>query len=141
MRNYIFRGIATENYEWEGIEGEKFCKGEFTCGQLVFNKSECYIVGELIEATDEYIAPEYWIPVDPKTIGQFTEYFDDDKVPVYEGDVIWSGGEEWIVIFKNGCFRGSQIKNIAKERNIGYLAMVGIKVIRNIHEVRLEELI
>ncbi len=27
-----------------------------------------FIVGEVIEANDEYIAIEYWVPVDPETV-------------------------------------------------------------------------
>ena len=27
-----------------------------------------FIVGEVIEANDEYIALEYWVPVDPETV-------------------------------------------------------------------------
>jgi len=95
MREILFRGIVTSDFEWEDIEGERFRKGDFAYGQLVFNKGEYYIVGELIEATDEYIAPEYWIPVDPETIGRFTglrgtahsKEFPDGEM-IFAGDIL-----------------------------------------------------
>ena len=39
-----------------------------------------FIVGEVIEANNEYIAIEYWVPVDPETVCLVNKELEDDKV-------------------------------------------------------------
>lgn len=40
---------------------------------------EDFIVGEIVEATDEYINFEYWVKVDTKTVRQVDMFGDDFK--------------------------------------------------------------
>ena len=94
MRETLVRGFALRDVETDELP-IGISKGQEVHGQLVFNERETCIVGELIEATDEYIAVEYWIPVDPKTIGRFTgllttghtkECPDDEMI--FTGDIL-----------------------------------------------------
>ena len=132
MREILFRGQVLETTEFEC--GENVVKGDFVEGMLVTDGNNAWIVGSVIEACEEYIALEYWYPVDPETVGEFTGYSDVAETKTFEHDIIKSRDYTWIVVFKNGCFRCCQIGNESKERNIGYLAVFGIKVIGNIFD-------
>lgn len=45
-----------------------------------------FIVGEVIEANDEYIALEYWVPVDPETVCLVEEARDEaENKDIYFG--------------------------------------------------------
>lgn len=63
MREIKFRGKALG-------DGYNFKAGEFVYGSLVFEGDEPYIVGPVVEANEDYIALEWWVPVDPATVEQ-----------------------------------------------------------------------
>ena len=79
-----FRGRAACNCE--DMDGEIIAeKGDWIQGYLCGG----YIIGDVVDACDEYFAPDFWIPVDPKTVGQYT----GKSVltgEVYEGDIATS---------------------------------------------------
>ena len=81
MREIMFRGKALE-------DGYNFKAGEFVYGSLVFEGDAPYIVGPVIEANEDYIAHEWWVPVDPTTVGQCTGLKDMHGVKLYEGDIM-----------------------------------------------------
>lgn len=61
MREIKFRGKALG-------DGYNFKAGEFVYGSLVFEGDEPYIVGPVVEVNEDYIALEWWVPVDPTTV-------------------------------------------------------------------------
>ena len=73
VREIKFRGKSEETGAW-------------VYGSLV-GGHQPYILGEIIEADPEYIIPEFWEPVDPETIGQYTGFHDKNDVEIYEDDV------------------------------------------------------
>lgn len=55
--------LSTQELEALGIEHEN----GWVVGSWV---GEHWIIGEIIEVTDEYFQPEFWVKVNPKTVQQ-----------------------------------------------------------------------
>lgn len=88
MREIKFR--AKPALDEERIEELKkymngYYDGKFVYGNLI---KDNWIVGKVVDSEEEWIALEYWIPVIPETVGQFTGRQDMNKTDVYEGDVL-----------------------------------------------------
>jgi hypothetical protein len=65
--------------------GEHISKDEFVYGNLIVDGDVCYIVNGIVEATDDYINFERWIPVRKDTVGQFTGLPDKNGTKIFEG--------------------------------------------------------
>ena len=136
MRTIKFRGksICEDTIT---TRDSKIGKGDWVYGSLIVD-SQPYIVGEIADVDREFIAPEFWIPVDEKTVCQFTGLHDKNGVEIYEGDKLLMKdeiGNSGVVTvgFEHGgfiVFRGlawRQIGDYDVEKNT-------IEVIGNIHE-------
>jgi len=100
MKKIKFRGKSKETNEW-------------VCGQLLYLDNQPFIVGNLVEANDEYTAVEWWQPVHPNSVGQFTGLKDLCGEEIYENDILnfvdydYDGSEvpcRGEVIFENGGY-------------------------------------
>lgn len=107
-----FRGKADLGNQIIETEHLIIQDGDWVYGSLIDNEHTPYIVGSVVEADEEYIIPEFWVPVDRETVGQYTTLPAKNNAETYRGDIARESynnpmtGEEvvftWEVVFKNG---------------------------------------
>lgn len=67
--------------------------GKFVYGNLI---KDNWIVGDVVDSEEEWIALEYWIPVIPETVGQFTGLKDLNNKESFEDDLIQNSRDKEI---------------------------------------------
>jgi len=116
MREIKFRGKAVmtlDELDKDHFEHEK----GWVIGSLIVDGNDRYIVGNIVEASDDGLIHEWWLKVHPESVGQFTGYEDYWKKEIYEGDIFkdedgfcwkvkWDG---FSFIAVGGEYHGSEI--------------------------------
>jgi len=114
--------------------GKHIETGEWVFGSLI---SDRFIVGDIVEWTDEYFNTEWWLAVDPDTVGQYTGAVDLKSQKVFVGDIVPGGdGVNGYVIYESGFCAFSVEYHKYKQLLMDYRAEMGdeFEVIGNIHD-------
>jgi len=135
MREIKFRGkakMSIEELDDLYLEHEN----GWVYGHLVMYGKTPYIVGDFIEVDSEYTVNEFWVPVYPESVGQFTGLPDKNGGDICE-TVTYSGkpfGTIDVVKFSGGAFKLTDIEDALLPIPLDDSDIQSVEVIGNIFE-------
>lgn len=104
MKEHRTRGRVSKDVH--DIDGKLlFAKGCWVFGNLIWNNSNPFIIGDIMDEDTEYFSPEWWVRVEAETVGRFYGHPDKNGQGIYEGDIIsivMDDGETAICICEYG---------------------------------------
>lgn len=120
MRDIKFRGKRLDNGEW-------------AIGSYIEAEMQNGIAHEIVP----YKHGEPVVEVDPKTVGQYTDFNDKNGKEIFEGDILLIYGVKHIVRYKFAAFFACPINNQRTNESLLYSvvsAFDSCEIIGNIHD-------
>ena len=140
MRYIIFRGKPTKKVqEDEGLVKTLPIKDGFVYGNLIYNDKQPYIVGPIADVNEEYCSMEWWCPVIPETVGQYSDKKDKNGRLIFEDDFLLIENDDGVEYKTQVWYVGGALAADVKGREYDYTAIgwfdyYSMEVIGNIHD-------